>query len=108
MKKRPHRISPKEMKKLIELLDKHRSIKKVVEISGRSNRWLIKIAQKNHIKMKSLKMTPEEKEKIIALLKEKRNASAVARIVGRSGTTTLQVAANHGIRLKQIHKSSKK
>ena len=108
MKKRPHRISPKEMKKLIELLDEHRSIKKVVEMSGRSKRWLIKIAQKNNIQIKRLTLTPKEKEKIVSLLIEKRNASAVARIVGRGVTATLRVAANHGIRLKKTQKLFKK
>ena len=108
MKKLPPKISPKEMQKLIELLDKHISIKKVVEISGRSNKTLIKIAQKNNIKMKLAPIGPEEEEKILALLKEKRNASAVARIVNRGTTTALRIAANHGIRLKKTHNSSKK
>ena len=107
MKKRPQKTSPKEMKKLIKLLDKHRSIKKVSEISGRSKRWLITIAQRNNIKMKGSLLSPEEKEKIVSLLKEKRNASAVARIVDRGVTTTLRLATTNGIRLKKTHKSFK-
>lgn len=106
--KKTFRISPEEMKELIDLLKEHRSIKKVVEISGRSKKWLIEIAKKNNIKIKSSPIDPEEEEKIIVLLKEKRNAAAVARIVGRGETTILSVATNHDIRLKKKQKSSKK
>lgn len=98
--KRPFRISHEEMKEIIELLKEHRSIKKVFEITGRSKRWLIKIAKNNNIKMKGARMKPEEKEKIIALLKEKGNATEVAKIVGRSPYVPLQLASQHKIFLK--------
>ena len=100
------RIQPEEMKKIIQLLEKKRSIKDVVEISGRSKRVLITIAQRNNIKMKFAPIAPEEEEKIVALLKEKKNARQVAKIVGRGETTVLRVAANHRISL--THQRSRK
>ena len=104
--KKSLKINPEEMEEIIKLLKEHRSIKKVVELSGRSKRWLIEIAKRNNIKMKLGPMGPEEEEKIVALLKEKKNARQVAKIVGRGPTTVLRVSANHGIVLK--HKQSTK
>ena len=89
------------MENLIKLLQEHRSIKKVVEISGRSRRWLIEIAKRNNIQMNPIPISPQEEEEILVLLKEKKNATAVARIVNRGSTTVLKIASNHGIRLKK-------
>jgi len=103
--KRSFRITPEEMKNIIELLNEHRSIIKVISISGRSKRTLIEIAKKNNIKMKNSRMRLEEEEKIVVLLKEMKNAQQVAKIVGRGATTVLSVASNHGIRLTYQRKS---
>ena len=94
------RITPEERVKLIELLKEKRSIKEVVEISGRSKRSLIKIAKENDIKMKFGSLRPDEEESIIVLLKENKSSRQIAKIVGRGSTTVLRVAANHKILLK--------
>jgi len=99
MKKTTKKVPAEEREKIVSLLKEHRSIKKVMEISGRSKTYILRVVKKDNLKMKGSKIPADEEKKILALLKENRSGKEVARILGRGATTISSVAARHDIKL---------
>ena len=99
MKKTTKKVPDEEREKIVGLLKEHRSIKKVMEISGRSKTYILRVVKKENLKMKNSKIPADEEKKIVALLKENRSGKEVARILGRGATTISNVAARNGIKL---------
>lgn len=105
--KKPFKVTPKERKKIIELLNETKNAAKVARAFSRDVNTISNIAKKNGISLLGNRIPPEERQEIIKSLKEKKNLKEVAKIFGRRSSTLSKIAASHKIKLKHKRKKRK-